>query len=457
VKTKLVPIGWIDKEGRRLDCGPYLSGAIETKLLLEKLPTTKLHQLTLDGKKGIYHAGRESRTWVDDPTYGIPFMSGSDTMLADLSRLPLISKGRVAAVPKFIVRKGWTLITRSGTVGRMVYCRPDMDGYACSEDVLRVLPDESKVPPGYLYAFLASRYGVPMVVGGTYGAIIQHIEPEHIWDLPVLRVSGAAEAEANDLMQRATALRVQAGSQILRARSAFSTFFDGIGSRRYPQIGLARASNLLQRLDAAYHEPTASEVESRIRAVSHTTIGDFCSQVFLPGIFKRIPAKDIQYGAPYFLGMSLFSLEPLPKGILSRRSTLFEDVLLKEGTVLVQAFGQEGGLIGRLAWVGRHLNGSTTTHMLVRLRAADLELTGYLWAFLDSEAGYALVRRLPYGGSIPHLDETFMRRVPIPLMKPDDMKEISTSVLQALKDRDVALELEWQARRIVEQFVEGAQ
>jgi hypothetical protein len=42
-------------------------------------------------------------------------------------------------------------------------------------------------------------------------------------------------------------------------------------------------------------------------------------------------------------------------------------------------------------------------------------------------------------------------------MKPDDMKEISTSVLQALKDRDVALELEWQARRIVEQFVEGAQ
>jgi type I restriction enzyme S subunit len=211
---------------------------------------------------------------------------------------------------------------------------------------------------------------------------------------------------------------------------------------------------LTLRLDAAYHDPIAAAVEDRIRAGAHTTVGQFCSQVFLPGIFKRIPAEDIQYGAPYYLGMSLFWLEPLPKNILSRRSSLYEDVLLKQGTVLVQAFGQEGGLIGRLAWVGRNLDGCATTHMLVRLRAADSELAGYLWAFLDSETGYSLLRRLPYGGSIPHVDEGFMRRVPVPLLGGNEMRNISKSVLAALEEREHALELEREARRIVERFVE---
>jgi type I restriction enzyme S subunit len=52
---------------------------------------------------------------------------------------------------------------------------------------MRVVPDAEKIPPGYLYAYLSSKFGVPLVVGGTYGAIIQHIEPEHIANLPVPR------------------------------------------------------------------------------------------------------------------------------------------------------------------------------------------------------------------------------------------------------------------------------
>ncbi|WP_419650104.1 hypothetical protein, partial [Thiolapillus sp.] len=66
----------------------------------------------------------------------------------------------------------------------MAYARPDMDGVACSEHVMRVVPNESLIKPGYLYAYLSSRFGVPIVVSGTYGAIIQHIEPHHIAELP---------------------------------------------------------------------------------------------------------------------------------------------------------------------------------------------------------------------------------------------------------------------------------
>ena len=47
-------------------------------------------------------------------------------MQADLSRASLISNLIVDENPQLLLKKGWTLITRSGTIGRMVYAREDM-------------------------------------------------------------------------------------------------------------------------------------------------------------------------------------------------------------------------------------------------------------------------------------------------------------------------------------------
>ena len=40
MKERLVPSTWLEQEGRRLDCGPYLSGVIEARVLLNKLSAT---------------------------------------------------------------------------------------------------------------------------------------------------------------------------------------------------------------------------------------------------------------------------------------------------------------------------------------------------------------------------------------------------------------------------------
>jgi len=58
---------------------------------------------------------------------------------------------------------------------------------------------------------------VPMVVGGTYGSIIQSIEPEHIADLPVPRLGKKVEQKADQLTEKAAANRTQ--SAALRAAS----------------------------------------------------------------------------------------------------------------------------------------------------------------------------------------------------------------------------------------------
>ena len=53
MKEKLVPSTWLEQQGRRLDCGPYVSGAMEAKALLNSLPAR-----CAELRDGIRLAGR---------------------------------------------------------------------------------------------------------------------------------------------------------------------------------------------------------------------------------------------------------------------------------------------------------------------------------------------------------------------------------------------------------------
>ena len=46
-QVKAVPSSWLENNGRRLDCGPYLSGAMEAK---EKLRALKVKKEPLDAR-----------------------------------------------------------------------------------------------------------------------------------------------------------------------------------------------------------------------------------------------------------------------------------------------------------------------------------------------------------------------------------------------------------------------
>ena len=144
--------------------------------------------------EGIYNGPMFRRNYVTDPEHGVPFLTSSGILLADLSTLPLLSKkdAHSSRLSYLRLREGMTLISCSGSIGRMAYTRPEMEGIWSSQDVLKVVPDPDHILPGYLYAFLSSKFGAPLVVGGTYGAIIQHIEPHHIANLPVPRLGREA-------------------------------------------------------------------------------------------------------------------------------------------------------------------------------------------------------------------------------------------------------------------------
>ena len=251
-RVRAVPSTWLENNGRRLDCGPYVSGAIEAIELIRKHSTSPLGKLA----SRIFNAPRFPRVYVEDTEYGVPFLGSTDILNADLSYLPMLSRKQVQSKPTLVVDAGWILITRSGTIGRMAYSRSDMKGMAGSEHFMRVVPDKTMISSGYLHAYLSCRFGVPLVVSGTYGAIIQHIEPHHIEDLPIPRL-GDVEQQAHLLIERAADNRVNASNLIEDAiQDVVNQLSLGRAKPRVPvrpSVSWQSSSLMLKRMDSFYY------------------------------------------------------------------------------------------------------------------------------------------------------------------------------------------------------------
>ncbi|SFU40500.1 type I restriction enzyme, S subunit [Paenacidovorax caeni] len=449
-KWKAVRAAWLEEGGRRLDCNPYMSGALEARDALRRLSKT---EILSDVTERIFHAGREGRTWVDDPRYGIPFMGSSDILSADLSTLPLISKKQVERNPLFKLGEAWTLITRSGTIGRMAYVRPDMAGMACSEHVLRVVPKPDRIPPGYLYAFLSSRYGVPLVVSGTYGAIIQHIEPEHIADLPVPRFESNFEQKVAQAVEAAAVERVAASQHRRAAIELLEAKIDWSDQPR-PIAIAPMASSLLGRMDAFHYSPRVEAGRSALSSHRSVRLGDQVERVFEPNRGSRLKVTDPAFGVPFLSSSSVFELNPSAEYLVSRSLTPhLEGLLLSDCDVLLPRSGQLGGIIGRAVLPLPMNVGQAGSEHLVRVRCHSPSDAAYLWAVLASEPGYWALIGTAFGSSIPSLDSSLISELMVPWLSEADRQEIATLASKAVAAQNKGNELEAAAVELLEEKI----
>lgn len=458
VKWKAVRSAWLEEGGRRLDCNPYMSGALEARDALKRFQ--KVDRLSTVTER-IYHSGREGRTWVDDPQYGVPFLGSSDILSADLSALPLLSKRQVEQNPLFQLGSAWTLITRSGTIGRMTYVRPEMVGMACSEHVLRVVPNQGCIPPGYLYAFLSSRYGVPLVVAGTYGAIIQHIEPEHIADLPVPRLGVEFEGEIHRLIEKAANLRSIASKNISDALSELE-IAAGFTSGNLPQVtefshSSVMFSDLSDRLDAPYHSAAALTAEKMLddSPLGVSPLRAVVKRFFKPPIFKRLWVDSEEHGRLFVSGNDIYRYQPEEPRYVSRRTPKFDEFILERGAVVFQAAGQIYGLFGRPLYVNGWLEDTFCADDVFRI-SPFTEIDGaFLYLFLRTRVGEALIKRQACGNSIPRVWEPHISRLRVLWPDPSVRESFAKPVIEAHEMIEQARQAELKAIRVLEEKIKG--
>lgn len=456
MKTKSIPSSWLERDGRRLDCNPYMSGALEAKVLLERLKARKdaLLDVTLNGIAGIFNGPRFARSYVDDPKAGVPFLGSTDILNADLTSLPHLSKKQVAANPRLVVHAGWTLITCSGTIGRMAYARPDMEGMAGSQHFMRVVPDAEKIPPGYLYAYLSSKFGVPLIVGGTYGAIIQHIEPEHIANLPVPRLGNKIEITAHELIVEAAKLRTEAAAA---QREAISCVQGLLGWTSVPSAKSTQAvsSALQRRLDAFHHTPRVIGAREALARRTAVRLGNKVDSVFEPNRGPRLKVDDPSFGVPFLSSSEVFRLDPVGEYSISKRRTPHLDKLLvSERDLLLPRSGQLGGIIGRAVLPLPSNYGNAASEHLVRVRCKSKEDAFFLWSVFASEPGYLATVGTAFGSSIPSLDCELIADMNVPWFDDTKRLELSKLVATSVEATTRAIHSERKAVRIVEDAIE---
>ena len=73
---------------------------------------------------------------------------------------------------------------RSGTIGNVAWAHAGHAQKLASEHVIRITPNDI-LRAGYVYAFLASKYGKKLIQRYIFGSVIQHVEPPHLKLIPV--------------------------------------------------------------------------------------------------------------------------------------------------------------------------------------------------------------------------------------------------------------------------------
>src|SRR5688572_14092602 len=128
----------------RLDASYYASPGVQTMHLLngwkrksERRRFDTLANVCVPG--GIFIPGRFRRIYVSDTNYGLPWLSPSDMLKADLSDIPYVSKKYTLIQDILRLQKGWLLLSRSGSIGNLVCVRDDMAGMIGSDDIIRIL------------------------------------------------------------------------------------------------------------------------------------------------------------------------------------------------------------------------------------------------------------------------------------------------------------------------------
>lgn len=460
--------GWLADQGLRLNASPYLSGAYETKKLLERLPgTQQLHELTAGHDGGIYNGPQFRRSYVSDPEHGVPFLGSVDMLEADLTNTPLLlSKDAKSSKLAYLeVEPGMTLISCAGQVlGRVFYARPDMRGFWSSQDLIKVVADRNQVSPGYLYAFLKSRFGIPVITARSYGSSIPHLEPVHIADLPVPRFDRGTEEEIHGYVQAAADLRAQfqagvtAATRDLFESAGLPELLDIRWHDQPRETGFAVQRPEVISLRALNFSPRANRLAERLREVPHRSLGDICrgGKLQTGARFKRIDA-DPAYGVRLIGQRQAFWIKPEGRWINPNEAPA--DILQQDETVLIAAHGTlgENEVFGRSILVTGTWNKHAYSQDFVRVFSGSPEISGaYLFAFLRSDVAFRLLRSMSVGGKQQEYHTVLLREMPVPECKPADRERIAETVRQAYRWRDEADDLEDRAQELLDAAVRAA-
>ena len=458
LKWATVTVQEVVEKDYRLEASVY---GVEGRQARQALEESKWPISNLCGPNGLatsYHRPRFKRIYVEKSAFPIYQPAQVNELYPKPSAY--ISDLTPTEIAALRVKKGQVLLTCSGTIGNCTYVRNTLHDLIFSHDLIRIEPKEYN---GFIYAFLKSKIGFTVINTNNYGAVVEHIEPEHLTHVPIpnpspilkqaihnlIEDSFKLRDESNELMDEAQALLKKALQlpDFARMADRAKRFDKTVGVLNY-SVPLSELSN---RLDGSYHVSIVRAIEQHMEKMAKEVVkvGDsrISKAIILPGRFKRIYVEEDK-GVAFFGGKQIYELDPSNKKYLSisqHKDRIKTQLMLRENMTMITC----SGTIGKVTITPQHWEGWTANQHIIRIVPANNEISGYLYVWLSSPYAYPLITRHTYGAVVDEIDDAQMSDVVVPLLHSEKIQqEINEKVLEANQKRTAAYHLEQEALTI---------
>ena len=447
----------------RLEAGVYRTEGRQARQDLGRCKWDIVH-LGDEFIEDTFYLGRFKRIYVEEKN-GVPFILPSQMTEISPKASKFISLTTGVDIESTKVERGQVLLTRSGTIGVVSYVSKTLENQSLSDDVIRIKTTEY---PGYIYTYLKSRIGRLLVETNNYGAVIKHIEPEHLNAIPIPNPPPILKQEIHDLVEESFKLRDESNelmdmAQVL-LREALELPSIEVLHEQVEQFDKTTGvlnysvplSEIHGRLDGSYYIPIVDVIEQHIARTAGeiVKVGDsqISQSVILPGRFKRVYVEKDK-GVTFFGGKQIFELDPNSKKYLSLKhhgDRIKDELTLRKNMTLITC----SGTIAKVTITPQHWEGWTANQHIIRVVPTNDEIAGYLYTWLSSDYAYPLITRYIYGAVVDEINGGQVSEIVVPLLRDKNVQqEINETVLEANQKRTEAYNLEQEALRVLDEKV----
>ncbi len=463
VKWVSVPSSFIFREDEfRLDAEFYSKERLKAQVLIEELKKQGIGILNVGDNsvvKDIFWPGRFKRKYVSSKE-GKPFLTPKEIFTFKIS-----PRKFVTGYPQDVeIKRDWILVTRSGSVGRLIISNSILTEFILSDDIIRVIPN-SEFPFGYTYAYLNTWIGQAFLTKTNYGGPIKHIEPHHVASIPIPILDEDIMKKVNKKILKAHKIREEAQLKLIEAEELFYKelnlpridednveYFEGKAGRKVKAFTV-RASELDLRFDASYHIPISRKIQEEItKTGTFTQFKEIVSWIFVPSRFKRVYVESDD-GIPFLQGSHLPLVKFFDIKYLWKKAPNIESLLIKRGWILMS----RSGTVGNVALATKPIENWAASEHVIRIVPKDDVNPGYLWMALTSIYGQVQIKAKIYGGVVDEIaerDTSLLESILLPLPDKPTQDKIGNLVIEAYELKDRANMLEREAVSMLEKRLE---
>lgn len=452
----------------KIKAGYFLSDGVVAEEKVRKLPHENLID-TLDYCSNI--GGVNKRIYVT-PENGLPLVSMSDLTKYDPKGIcKFISKKIGTTTLKHLFKDQMIISAVVGGVGDTVIVNKASEGCITGNNLIKLFSKREKYN-GFLYAYLKSKYGNKIIKKLSGGAVQSYIDPELFKLIPVPIYPKDKQFSIHDLIIDASNLRVR-GVKLLKKTQSLLKELAGLKDLKaedYEYFGAhksGRPTSTFKRnineispvsINAFNYSKRVEKLEERITKNNYLPLSKCLDekQFFSTGSFKRVEI-DSKSSIKLINQSDIFNIDK--KGKQLARKFVKGAKLVEYGEVVIAGVGSlgESETFCRTLFANEELEGELISGEFIRMNTNENVLPGYLYAFLSSDYGFRFIRKIQSGTKLCRPIPELLKRIPIPILDPSQMKKIDADVKKAHTMLYDALLLEKKAIALFEEEMESWQ